>query len=337
MVEEKREIILTEENVIVTGGAGYIGSHACLALKRAGYNPITIDNLSTGWRAAVKFGPFEFCDLTDKDLVYQIFQKYKPIAVLHFAALSQVGESVKNPSVYWRQNTVGAMNLIESAIANDCKNIIFSSTCATYGDADNRVLDENSPQSPINAYGSSKLAIEHMLRDYDNAGFLKFIIFRYFNVAGADPDGQIGELHQPETHLVPIAIHTAMKRRDKLIIYGDTYKTEDGTCIRDYVHVVDLVNAHVAGLKFLRKHQKSEVYNLGTGRGFSVKEVINAVESVTNLKIVTEIGEKRPGDCSKLVSGSSKALSDLEWEPKNSQLEKMVRDAWNWHKLEQYY
>lgn len=245
--------------ILVTGGAGYIGSHACKALKAAGYTPVTYDNLVTGWQDAVKFGPFEQGDLQDRARLDMVFQKHKPIAVMHFAALSLVGESMQDPGLYWRNNVGGSLTLIEAAVAAGCLNFVFSSTCATYGDQDNVVLDENSAQYPINAYGASKRAIEDILRDFEVAHGLRHVIFRYFNVAGADPEGEVGEFHRPETHLVPLMLDALDGKRDALTIFGTDYDTPDGTCIRDYVHVCDLVDAHVLGLHWLRDDKGSRV------------------------------------------------------------------------------
>ncbi len=317
--------------VLVTGGAGYIGSHACKALAQAGYEPITFDNLLTGWRDAVKFGPFEEGDLADRARLGEVFAKHKPAAVLHFAALSQVGESMADPGLYWRHNVLGSLNLIEAAVAANCKNFVFSSTCATYGDQDGVVLDEDSAQRPINAYGGSKRAIEDMLTDFGTAYGLKSVIFRYFNVAGADPDGEVGEFHQPETHLIPLMLDAIDGKRDALTVYGTDYETPDGTCIRDYVHVMDLVEAHVLGLKWLEDGKDSEVFNLGTGTGFSVREVIDRSAEVTNRAVPVTEGDRRPGDCVKLVSGSEKAKSLLGWEPDRSVMSQMIKDAWRWH------
>ncbi|KZX98199.1 UDP-glucose 4-epimerase GalE, partial [Sulfitobacter sp. HI0023] len=314
-------------NVLVTGGAGYIGSHACKALAAAGHTPVTFDNLVTGWREAVKFGPFIKGDLMNRAEVDAAFADYEPVAVMHFAALSQVGESMKEPGLYWRNNVLGSLNLIEAAAGAGCRNFVFSSTCATYGDQDNVVLDESSAQLPINAYGASKRAIEDILRDFEKAHGLNHVIFRYFNVAGADPEGEVGEFHQPETHLVPLMLDAIEGKRDALTIFGTDYDTPDGTCIRDYVHVCDLVDAHVLGLDWLLQGRGSRVFNLGTGSGFSVKEVLAHSRSVTNREVPHVIGPRRPGDCTKLVSGSTRAEKELGWRPRRSTLEQMITDA----------
>lgn len=322
--------------VLVTGGAGYIGSHACKALKAAGYVPVTFDNLSTGWEDAVKFGPFEPGDLLDRARLDQVFAKHKPIAVMHFAALSLVGESMSNPGKYWRNNAFGSLNLIEATVAAGCKNFVFSSTCATYGEQDNVVLDETSVQQPINSYGASKRAIEDMLADFGKAFDLNAVIFRYFNVAGGDEAAEVGEFHRPETHLIPLMLDAIDGKRDALTIFGTDYDTPDGTCIRDYVHVCDLVDAHVLGLKWLEEGKGSRVFNLGTGDGFSVREVITHSKEVTNRAVPYTEGERRAGDCTKLVSGSSRAVQDLGWQPNRSTLKRMIADAWRWHQNGHY-
>lgn len=324
------------ENVLVTGGAGYIGSHACKALRTAGYIPVTFDNLETGWRAAVKFGPFVQGDLMDPASIAAVFTDYKPVAVMHFAALSQVVESMNDPVRYWRNNLVGSLNLIEAAVAAGCLDFVFSSTCATYGYQDNVVLDENSAQHPINAYGASKRAIEDVLVAFQNAYGLRHVIFRYFNVAGADPEAEVGELHQPETHLIPLMLDAISGKRAALTVFGTDYDTPDGTCIRDYVHVCDLVDAHVLGLKWLQDGKKSRVFNLGTGSGFSVREVIDQSRLVTNRPVPYVDGDRRLGDCTKLVSGSVRAEVELGWKPTRSTLDMMITDAWRWHQTGHY-
>lgn len=322
--------------VLVTGGAGYIGSHACKALKAAGYLPVTYDSLVTGWREAVKFGPFEQGDLMDRARLDAVFAAHKPVAVMHFAALSQVGEAMSQPGKYWRGNVCASLNLIEAALAAGVRDFVFSSTCATYGDQDGVVLDENSPQMPLNAYGASKRAIEDMLKDFGASDGLNSVIFRYFNVAGADPEGEIGEFHQPETHLIPLILDAVDGRRAALSIYGTDYPTKDGTCIRDYVHVMDLVDAHVQGLNWLRagngpKGGGTDVFCLGTGTGFSVREVVAAAGHVTNRPVPMVDAPRRAGDAVKLVSGSARAAQVLGWQPDRSTMEQMIRDAWRWH------
>ncbi|WP_407493960.1 UDP-glucose 4-epimerase GalE [Pseudooceanicola sp. MF1-13] len=324
------------DKVLVTGGAGYIGSHACKALRAAGFEPVTYDNLITGWEDAVQFGPFERGDLLDRARLDQVFATHAPVAVMHFAALSQVGESMQKPGLYWQNNVEGSRNLIEAAVDAGCRNFVFSSTCATYGDQDGVVLDEDSVQLPINAYGASKRAIEDMLRDFGAAYGLRHVIFRYFNVAGGDPDGEIGEFHRPETHLIPLMLDAIDGKRDALTIFGTDYDTPDGTCIRDYVHVCDLVDAHVLGLKWLIDGRESRVFNLGTGSGFSVREVIEHSRAVTNKAVPYTEGPRRPGDCTKLVSGSTRAEAELGWTPTRSTLDQMIADAWRWHQTGHY-
>lgn len=322
--------------ILVTGGAGYIGSHACKALAAAGYTPVTYDNLSTGWQDAVKFGPFEQGDLLDRARLDEVFAKHRPAAVVHFAALSQVGESMTDPGKYWRNNVSGSLTLIEAATDAGCLDFVFSSTCATYGDQDNVVLDENSPQYPVNSYGASKRAIEDILANFESSHGLNSVIFRYFNVAGADPDAEVGEFHQPETHLVPLMLDAIDGKRPALTIFGTDYETPDGTCIRDYVHVCDLVDAHVLGLKWLEQQKGSRIFNLGTGNGFSVREVVDNSRSVTNRDVPIVEGDRRPGDCTRLVSGSSRAVSELGWSPSRSDMATMISDAWRWHQTGHY-
>lgn len=323
-------------HVLVTGGAGYIGSHACKALKAAGFTPVTFDNLSTGWQDSVKFGPFEQGDLLDRARLDEVFAAYKPIAVMHFAALSQVGESMQAPGIYWRNNVLGSLNLIEAARDAGVLDFVFSSTCATYGDQDGVTLDENSDQYPINAYGASKRAIEDVLRDFEAAHGMRHVIFRYFNVAGADPESEVGEFHQPETHLIPLMLQAIDGQRDALTIFGTDYDTPDGTCIRDYVHVCDLVDAHILGLNWLLEGKGSRVFNLGTGEGFSVREVIDQSGAVTNREVPYTEGPRRAGDCTKLVSGSTRAKAELGWDPKRSNMKSMIADAWRWHQNGHY-
>lgn len=322
--------------ILVTGGAGYIGSHACKALAAADYTPVTYDNLSTGWQDAVKFGPFEQGDLLDRARLDEVFAKHRPAAVMHFAALSQVGESMTDPGKYWRNNVSGSLTLIEAATDAGCLDFVFSSTCATYGDQDNVVLDENSPQYPVNSYGASKRAIEDILANFESSHGLNSVVFRYFNVAGADPDAEVGEFHQPETHLVPLMLDAIDGKRPALTIFGTDYETPDGTCIRDYVHVCDLVDAHVLGLKWLEQQKGSRTFNLGTGNGFSVREVVDNSRSVTNRDVPIVEGDRRPGDCTRLVSGSSRAVTELGWSPSRSDMATMISDAWRWHQTGHY-
>lgn len=319
------------DRILVTGGAGYIGSHACKALAAQGFLPVTFDNLSTGWGDAVKFGPLEQGNLLDRARLDEVFAKHQPVAVMHFAALSQVGDSMKDPGLYWRENVTGALNLIEASVEANCKRFVFSSTCATYGDQDGVVLDEHSKQMPINAYGASKLAIEQILENFEATYGLRKVIFRYFNVAGADPDGAVGEFHRPETHLIPLILQAIDGQRPALTVYGTDYDTHDGTCIRDYVHVSDLIDAHLSGLEWLMADKQSRAFNLGTGTGFSVREVIQAAKRATNKDVPLTYGDRRSGDATSLVSGSTRAGTELGWTPARSTLDQMIGDAWRWH------
>lgn len=318
------------EHVLVTGGAGYIGAHACKVLAAAGFVPVAFDNLETGWREAVKFGPFVQGDVLDRGALDAAMARYKPVAVLHFAALSLVGAAERDPGRYWRVNVGGSLNLVEAAIAANVKNFVFSSTCAVYGNPDGMHLDEETPQRPINAYGASKRAIEDMLANFGESHGLKHVIFRYFNVAGADPDGEIGEQHRPETHLIPLMLDTISGVLPELTVFGTDYATRDGTCIRDYVHVMDLVGAHVLGLRWLLDGGGNRVFNLGTGRGFSVREVLDHARGVTNRAVKIIEGPRRAGDAAALVSGSERARVDLGWVPSRSTLPLMIADAWAW-------
>ncbi|MEO0912527.1 MAG: UDP-glucose 4-epimerase GalE [Pseudomonadota bacterium] len=322
--------------ILVTGGAGYIGSHACKQLAAAGYVPVSYDNLSTGWQDAVKFGPLEIGELTDRARLDAVLKEHQPEAVMHFAALSDVGQSMRDPQLYWRNNVVGSMTLLDAVTAAGIERFVFSSTCATYGEQDGVMLDETCPQAPINAYGGSKRAVEDMLRDYGRMSGLAHVSFRYFNVAGADPERQVGEFHRPETHLIPLALDAVRGRRDALTIFGTDYETRDGTCIRDYVHVMDLVDAHIKGLEYLASGGRERVFNLGTGSGFTVREVLDAVAEVTEQPVPTVEGARRPGDCTALVSGSRMAKEILRWNPERSTLPQMISDAWGWHQARGY-
>lgn len=317
-------------HVLVTGGAGYIGSHACKALAEAGFVPVTFDNLSTGWAEAVKFGPLVQGDLADRAALDAAFAEWRPVAVMHFAALSLVGEAMTDPGRYWRANVGGGLNLIEAALAAGCGRLVFSSTCAIYGDQDGVLPDEETPARPINAYGASKRAIEDMIGNFAASHGLEAVIFRYFNVAGADPGGEIGEQHRPETHLVPVMLEAIAGRRPALVLNGMDYPTRDGTCIRDYVHVTDLADAHVRGLGWLLAGRGGRSFNLGTGTGFSVREVIEAARVVTNRPVPVTEGPRRAGDAVTLVCGSDRARDELGWVPERSTLPQMIADAWAW-------
>jgi UDP-glucose 4-epimerase len=318
------------EKVLVTGGAGYIGAHACKALARAGFIPVAFDNLTTGWSEAVKWGPLVQGDLMDRAALDSALASHRPVAVMHFAALSLVGAAMTDPARYWRENVGGALNLFEACAAAGVRNVVLSSTCATYGDQDGVLLTEDTPQHPINAYGGSKLAAEGMLKDFGRAFGIDHVIFRYFNVAGADPEGEIGEQHLPETHLIPLMLDAVAGKRPALTLFGTDYPTPDGTCVRDYVHVTDLAAAHVLGLRRLLDGKGGGIFCLGTGRGFSVREVIEASRMVTNREVPVIIGDRRPGDAASLVLSSTRAINELGWDPQHSTLRQMIGDAWAW-------
>jgi len=318
--------------ILVTGGAGYIGAHACKALARAGYTPITYDSLVYGHRSAVKWGPLEEGDIANRERLESVMGKYKPIAVMHFAAYAYVGESVEKPSKYYHNNVVGTLTLLEAMRRCDIDKIIFSSTCATYGMPEQIPISEDHPQNPINPYGRSKLMIEWMLQDFAAAYNLKYVSLRYFNAAGADPDAEIGEDHDPETHLIPLVLDVAHEKRDHLEIYGTDYETEDGTCIRDYIHVSDLADAHLLALEYLLQGGVSDVFNLGNGNGFSVREVTATAVKITGCDIPCVESDRRPGDPSILIGSSDKIQKELRWKPAFQSLDSIVETAWRWHK-----
>ena len=324
------------KHVLVTGGAGYIGSHACKALAAAGYVPVTFDNLVYGHEWAVKWGPFVRGDILDRAALDAVFEQYQPIAVMHFAAFAYVGESVTNPGKYYRNNVAGSLTLLETMRDHGVDKFIFSSTCATYGEPQIVPIPETHPQSPINPYGASKLMIEQMLRDFDVAHGLRSISLRYFNAAGADPEGDTGEAHDPETHLIPLVLDAAAGVRPDITVYGDDYDTPDGTCIRDYIHVTDLADAHVRGLVALENGANSAAYNLGNGRGFSVKEVIDAARAVTGRGIAVQLGARRAGDPPSLVGDATRIKNELGWQPQHAGLEHMIATAWWWHQRDQH-
>ncbi|WP_226898581.1 UDP-glucose 4-epimerase GalE [Mangrovicoccus algicola] len=316
---------------MVTGGAGYIGSHACKALAALGHVPVSFDNYSTGWREAVKYGPAEEGDLRDGARLAEVLARHRPRAVLHFAALSDIAEAGRDPARYWDTNVVGTLRLLEAMAAAGTGQLVFSSTCAVYEAHDGRVLDETCPLGPLNAYGASKRAAEDLIRDTAAASGLRHVIFRYFNVAGADPSAEIGECHRPETHLVPRALAAAAGQGAGLRINGTDYPTPDGTCLRDYVHVCDVVAAHLLALDHLQRGGGPELFNLGSGHGHSVREVIAAVEAATGRSVPVEEGPRRPGDCAALVSGSARAAEALGWTPRHAALEDMIATARAWH------
>ena len=317
-------------SVLVTGGAGYIGSHCCKALAAAGFKPVVLDNLVYGHAAAVQWGPLIEGDLADRALLDAVITEYHPIAVIHFAAYAYVGESVENPGKYYSNNIAAALNLLEALRDSGVNAMVFSSSCATYGIPDSVPIRESAVQRPINPYGRTKLMFEQMLEDFDTAHGLKSIALRYFNAAGADFTGELGECHDPETHLIPLALAAASGSGPALTVHGANYPTPDGTCIRDYIHVSDLAVAHVLALKALLAGAGSDRINLGTGVGVSIREMLAAIERVTGLSVPHSIGPRRVGDPPVLVADPSHAYSVLGWEPKQSDLETIVQTAWAW-------
>ena len=317
-----------EGPVLVVGGAGYIGSHMVRALVSRGVECAVFDNLSTGHRAAVGPATLHEGDLGDAAALADVFARFRPRCVIHFAAKSYVGESVQRPAFYWRENVANTWNLLEAMRANDCERIVFSSTCATYGVPGTVPIPDDAPQAPITAYGRSKLAIEHMLDDYAIAYGLRYAALRYFNAAGAHRDGDLGEHHDPETHLIPILLEVAAGQRDEALIFGDDYPTADGTCIRDYIHVEDLADAHLRAARALAAEPLRLRCNLGTGRGHSVREILEAVRRETGHPVPARVAERRPGDPPELVSGGDLAARVLGFEPTRSGLDTLVADAW---------
>ncbi|WP_413174584.1 UDP-glucose 4-epimerase GalE [Anabaena azotica] len=320
--------------ILVTGGAGYIGSHTVLALVQAGYQVIILDNLVYGHRDLVEqVLQVELIegDIEDRSLLDNIFQTHNIEAVMHFSAYTYVGESVTNPDKYYRNNVLGTLTLLEAMLAASIKKFVFSSTCATYGVPQFIPLTEDHPQNPINPYGMTKLMVEQILSDFDVAYGLKSVRFRYFNAAGADPNGLLGEDHHPESHLIPLVLMTALGKRESISIFGTDYPTPDGTCIRDYIHVSDLADAHILGLEYLIKDGESAVFNLGNGNGFSVREVIVAVEEVTGITIPVQECDRRPGDSPVLIGTSEKAKNLLGWKPRYPDIKDIVAHAWQWH------
>ena len=325
----------TNKTILVTGGAGYIGSHVCKRLFEKGFSPVVLDNLSVGHKYAVKWGPLIHADILNRKSLDLAISAYKPIAVMHFAANAYVGESVIDPGKYYRNNVAGTINLLEALRDHHVKNFIFSSTCATYGDPQEIPMNENHPQSPINPYGKSKLMIEQVLEDFSFAHHLCFASLRYFNAAGADLDTEIGEHHENETHLIPLVLQAAIDSSKEIGVFGDDYPTEDGTAIRDYIHVTDLADAHICALEYLLREKENIKVNLGTGKGFSVKEIIHAVESLCRVTIKKKITKRRAGDPPSLIANNKQALKKLQWEPKFSDMETIISSAWKWQqKLE---
>jgi UDP-arabinose 4-epimerase len=318
------------KRVLVTGGAGYVGSHACKALARAGYLPVAYDNLSGGHAWAVKWGPLERGDLMNAARLAAVFRKHRPLAVLHFGALANVGEAVADPQRCYRNNVGGTINLLQAMREAEVNRIVFSSSCAVYGTPGKVPIPESHARAPLNPYGRSKLMVEQMLADAASAYGLDSASLRYFNAAGADPDGDAGEAHEPETHLIPLALEAAAGLRRKLTIHGTNYATRDGTCIRDYVHVADLADAHVLALGFLARNRGACAFNLGNGGGFSVRQVIAAAERVTGRNIQVCEGPRRPGDSPVLVGDAGSARRKLGWKPRYRDLEAIIGTAWRW-------
>ncbi|SCB60236.1 UDP-galactose 4-epimerase [Rhizobium aethiopicum] len=318
------------ETVLVVGGAGYIGSHTCLDLANKGYRPVVFDNFSNGHREFVKWGPAEEGDIRDRARLDEVLAKHKPSAILHFAALIEVGESVKDPVSFYENNVIGTLTLLSAAQAAGIEAFVFSSTCATYGLPQSVPLDETHRQLPINPYGRTKYIVEQALADYDQYKSLRSVVLRYFNAAGADFEGRIGEWHQPETHAIPLAIDAALGRRQGFKVFGSDYETRDGTCVRDYIHVLDLADAHVRAVEYLLKGGQSVALNLGTGTGTTVKELLGAIEDVSNRPFPVEYIGRREGDSHTLVANNDKARDVLGWVPQYD-LSEIIRSAWNWH------
>ena len=324
---------MTKSNmtVLVSGGAGYIGSHASKCLNDAGYRVVVYDNLVYGHRWAVSESVLEIGDIVDPQRIDQVFRHYHPTAIMHFAAYAYVGESVEEPGKYYRNNVAGTLSLLEAARDHGIDKFIFSSTCATYGTPNTVPIPENHPQRPINPYGASKLMVERMLADFEMAHGIRSISLRYFNAAGADPVGEIGEAHDPETHLIPLVLDAATGIGPPVTVFGNDYDTPDGTCIRDYIHVSDLADAHVRALKALEAGAPSTEYNLSNGQGFSVQEVIESVERVTRLSVPRGFGPRREGDPPRLIGDASRIREAVGWEPRYRDLDEIVATAWEWH------
>ncbi len=324
-------------NILVVGGAGYIGSHMVKMLVKSGHDVVVLDNLSTGFRELAQYGRLVVGDLADVDLLENLFQQEKFDGIMHFAANSLVGESMTNPSKYYRNNMSNTLNLLEVMVRHNVKQFIFSSTAATFGEPKYSPIDEVHSQVPINPYGASKLMVERVLQDYATAYGLNSVCLRYFNACGADPEGELGECHDPETHLIPLILQAASGRRKSITVFGRDYDTEDGTCIRDYIHIQDLCFAHAQALDLIVSGRKSGAlaYNLGNGQGFSVQQVIDAVQKVVledGCFLLAEDGERRAGDPVILVADATQAKQALNWQPKYADLETIIRHAWAWEK-----
>ena len=320
--------------ILVTGGAGYIGSHSVLTLQKAGYEVIVLDNLVYGHRDIaedVLKAKLVVGDTNDRSLLDRVFAEHQIDAVMHFAAYAYVGESVTEPGKYYRNNVVGTLTLLEAMVAANIKKFVFSSTCATYGVPEFVPITEDQPQNPINPYGATKLMVERILQDFDRAYDFRSVCLRYFNAAGADPEGNLGEHHDPETHLIPLVLQAAAGQRDSISIFGTDYDTADGSCVRDYIHVLDIAQAHILSLEYLMHDGATDVFNLGISNGFSVKEVIESARQITGKEIKAEISDRRPGDPPALVGSGVKAQKTLGWQPAYSNLNDIISHAWQWH------
>ena len=318
--------------ILIVGGAGYIGSHVNKELSKRGFETIVYDNLIYGHREAVKWGMFEYGDLRDRGRLERIFNTYEIDAVFHFAAFAYVGESVLNPSKYYNNNVAATINLLDVMVAHHVKYFVFSSTCATYGQPDKMPITEDMPQRPINPYGASKLMVERILEDYEKAYGLHSVCLRYFNAAGDDPDCEIGENHDPETHIIPLVLDAAIGRRKCIKVFGTDYPTRDGSCIRDYIHVLDLADAHIRALDYMQKENCSNRFNLGTSNGTSVLEIIEAARKITGCNIETVYEDRRAGDPAELIGDNKKAFEVLGWKPEYSDIDTILTHAWAWHK-----
>ncbi|MFC1538948.1 UDP-glucose 4-epimerase GalE [Candidatus Latescibacterota bacterium] len=320
-----------DKTVLVTGGAGYIGSHTCKALSKAGYLPVTLDSLVYGHSESVKWGPLIEGDILERNVLDRVFEEYTPLGILHFAAYIDVGESVRNPGKYYRNNVSGTISLLEAARDYNCERFVFSSTAATYGEPEEIPIPVDHPQKPLSPYGWSKLMIEQLLKDFDKAYDICHASLRYFNAAGADPDNEIGEMHDPESHLIPLAIKAVQGLRPAIEIFGTDYPTPDKTAIRDYIHVTDLAEAHVKALECLLSGNESFALNMGTGKGHSVREVIEAVGHISGKPVPVKETGRRPGDAPVLIADSSLANDILDWKPVITDLNDIIETAWNWH------
>jgi UDP-glucose 4-epimerase len=316
--------------ILVVGGAGYIGSHMVKQLDISGHEVVTLDNLSNGYRDAVKYGQFVEGDIADTNLLDRLLSSQRFDAVMHFASYIEVGESITDPSKYYRNNFSNTLNLLDAMVRHGVMHFIFSSTAAIFGEPQTIPIDERHPTDPINPYGKSKLMVEQALEDYERAYGVKSVCLRYFNAAGADPGGQLGERHNPETHLIPLILQAAAGRRDAIYVFGQDYDTPDGSCVRDYIHVTDLCSAHLSALENLLNGSGSKRYNLGNGNGFSVKEVIDEVKRVTSRDFPVKYADRRAGDPATLVADSTLAKQELNWAPKYANLTDIVEHAWSW-------